>query len=85
MQRIQPNEIRIIVEGGCVQSVGIGKDVPRDIRITLNDFDLDSRRGEDNPGVEDNGYGNQAYCAALYEPADELPETRIDEDATTWV
>jgi len=83
MQKVQPKEIRIIIDGGLIQSIGIGRDVPHDLSITLNDLDLDT--GADDPNVEDNGYATQAYCVALHEPGDEIPAQCIDEDGTIWV
>ena len=85
MERVQPKEIRIALEGGLVQSVGIGRDVPKDITITVTDFDLDGQTSEDDPRIEDAGYGDLAFCQILFEPGDTIKKDTIDEDGTAWL
>jgi len=40
MEKVRPREIRIVIDGGLVQKVGIGKEVSRDLRIIITDFDF---------------------------------------------
>lgn len=85
MDRAQPNEIRIVLDGGILQTVGLGRDVPRDILITLTDFDLDGQTPEDDPRIEDNGYGTLAFCMIFHQPKDEIDKDSVDEDQTAWL
>ncbi len=85
MDKVQPDEIRIALNKGIVQNVGLGKDVPRNLRITLTDFDLDGNTPDDDPRIEDNGYGEMAYCLIFHEPGDDLGDTGVDEDGTVWL
>jgi len=85
MDKVQPNEIRLVVDGGIIQTVGLGKDVPRDILITLTDFDLDGQTPQDDPRIEDSGYGKLAFCQIIHEPGDEIDKDSVDEDQTAWL
>ena len=85
MEKVQPNEVCIVVDGGIVQQIGLGKDVPRNLRITLTDYDLDGQTPEDDPHIESNGYGELAFCSVLYEPEELTPKESIDADGTQWL
>ena len=39
---IKPNEIRIIVQGGIIQGMEVGSDVPENIVVNSVDLDVDS-------------------------------------------
>ena len=85
MEKVQPNEIRIILDGGIVQQVALGRDVPRNLKIILTDYDLDGQTPDDDPRIEKTGYGDElAYCAIFHEPGDKIPKKSIDADGTCW-
>ena len=85
MDKIQPNEIRIVLGKGILQNVGLGKDVPRNLRVALTDFDTDGNTPEDDFRIEDNGYGQLAYCLVFHEPGVQLSDDCMDEDGTVWL
>jgi len=85
MEKVQPNEIRVVLEGGLVQSVGLGSKVSREIWIVVTDFDLDGQMSEDDPRIEDCGYGDPAFCRILHEPGDEIDAEKVDGDGTAWL
>ena len=86
MEKVQPKEIRIVIDGGLVQKVGLGKDVPRDLTITTVDLDIEGQTPDDDPRIERTGYGSEiAFCAILHEPGDEFSPESIDEDGTIWL
>lgn len=83
MDKVQPNEIRIVLRGGLLQCVGLGKDVPRDIRVVLTDYDIEGRDPAENPNIQDDGYGEIAYCRILTEPGADRPE--VDSEGAIWI
>ena len=85
MDKVQPNEIRIVQDEGIVRHVGLGKDVPRNLRISLTDLDVDGNTPEDDFRIEDNGYGRFAYCLIFHEPGTQLSDDCVDEDGTVWL
>ena len=85
MNKVQPNELRIVVDGGIVQKIGMGKAVPGNLRITLTDYDLEGQTSEDDPRIEEDGYGDLAFCAVLFEPGDHVSQECMDEDETLWL
>jgi len=85
MDRVQPCEIRIIVDGGVIQNVALGKDVPRGIRITVADLDIEGQTSEDAPRIEQNGYGEWAWCSIVHEPGDAIDNDQVDPDGTAWL
>ena len=85
MEKVQPNELRIVVDGGIVQKIGMGKTVPSNLRITLTDYDLEDQTPEDDPRIEEDGYGDLAFCAVLFEPGDQDDQQYMDEDETLWL
>ncbi|MBM4047681.1 MAG: hypothetical protein FJ279_21455 [Planctomycetes bacterium] len=84
MDKVQPKEIRIVVERGVLQAVGLGKDVPRDLLITLTDLDLNAATPETDPMIQDNGYGELAFCRIIHRPGDEIPAELLD-DGAAWL
>ena len=85
MDKVQPNEIRIVLDKGILRNVGLGKGVPRNLRILLTDFDVDGNTPEDDFRIEDNGYGQFAYCMIFHEPGVQLSDDCVDEDGTVWL
>ena len=85
MERVQPREIRIILDGGIVQNVALGKDVPKDLTITLADLDVEGQTSEDDSKIEQNGYGEWAYCSTFHKPDDTIDKDQIDKDGTAWL
>ncbi|MBE7559499.1 hypothetical protein HS125_11310 [bacterium] len=85
MDPVQPNEIRIVLRGGLLQCVGLGKDVPRDIRVVLTDHDIEGRDPAENPNIQDDGYGEIAYCRVVWEPGADRTEANTDENGVSWV
>jgi len=85
MEKVQPNEIRIVVKDGTVQDVALGREVARDLCISLTDLDVEGNAAEDDLGVEDNGYGELANCLVLHEPGVRLSKGVEDEDQTVWL
>jgi len=85
MDKVQPKEIRIVVERGVLQAVGLGRDVPRDILITLTDLDLNAATPETDPMIQDNGYGELAFCRIIHRPGDEIPAELLDDDGAAWL
>jgi len=85
MEKVQPNEIRIVVDGGIVQQIGLGKAVPGNLLITLTDYDLDGQTPEDDERIQADGYSGMAFCSRLFEPGDVIPEECVDEDGTRWL
>ena len=85
MEKVQPDEVRIVLDKGIVRHVGLGKRVPRNLRILLTDLDLDGQTPEDDPRIEENGYGELAYCLIFHEPGEQLSDDCVDEDGTVWL
>lgn len=85
MEKVQPNEIRIELRGGLLQCVGLGKDVPTNLRITLTDYDIEGRDPTENPRIQETGYGNMAYCRVLDDPELDAPDADVDEEGVRWV
>ena len=85
MDKVQPNEIRIELRGGLLQCVGLGKDVPTNLRITLTDFDIEGQDPAENPRIQETGYGQMAYCKVLWEPGVEDTYEEVDGDGVRWV
>ena len=85
MEKVQPDDVRIVLDKGIVRHVVLGKRVPRTLRILLTDLDLDGQTSEDDPRIEDNGYGQFAYCLIFHEPGEQLSDDCVDEDGTVWL
>ena len=86
MEKVQPKEIRIVIDGGLVQKVGLGKDVPRALMITTVDLDIEGQNPDDDPRIERTGYGNEiAFCTILHEAEDEITDDNVDQDGTAWL
>lgn len=85
MDKVQPREIRVLIEGGVVLNVGLGKDIPQDVRITINDFDIEGSTPDDDSRIQDNGYGNMAFCGVLHDAGEEVKSDSVDEDGTVWL
>ena len=85
MKKVQPKEVRIVLDGGIVQNVGLGKEVSKDLMITITDLDLDGQTSDDDQRIEDTGYGEKAFCVILFKPGDEISKESIDEDGALWL
>ena len=86
MERVKPNEIRIMVDGGLVTDIALGRDVPKNFLITLVDFDIEGATPEDDPRIQDDGYGETAFCSVFRDAEDAIPATAIDpDDGTVWL
>jgi len=85
MDKVKPKEIRIVVERGVLQAVGLGKDVPRDLLITLTDLDLNGATPDTDPMVQDNGYDELAFCRIIHRSGEEIPPELLDEDGAAWL
>ena len=68
MGKIQLSEIQIVLSKGIVRNVDLGRDVLRSLRISLTDFAVGKGGGEDDSWVNDNSYGELAYCLIVCEP-----------------
>ena len=85
MDRVKPNEIRVVVEGWIVQKIGLGKSVPNDLLITLTDYHTEGSTPETDPRISQDGYGDLAFCAVLHRPGKPIPRQCIDEDGNRWI
>lgn len=75
---ISAKEIRIYIEDGMVQTIGVGQQVPKNLLVTISDGDTD---GVPDHELCDDGYGSRCLIWTWETERCSCP----DEDGIRWI